>query len=202
MDVLSECTHWKLWVFFPPSPINLALLEQVATYTRRLQRIWSKLEHGSYALVAESEACFIPAGYLHATYSLESSFTVGTTWSSAESLSAAVDMLVKELRFGAEIRVATQADLCDFLRSLAQALQRKLYDDCREAMMKLCPHKLQIGGKSGPLLGQLKSGGKSIKRQVQTLIATVEEGIMSSDLAQVFWACEEPTCAQLLGHIK
>jgi hypothetical protein len=99
------CSDWKLWVFFPPTPHNLILLEHSVIYTKRLLHLHDKLQEGRYAIVSEAEACYIPAGYLHATYSLKSNCTVGSSWSSAEALTATVDILV------AEVRVGTQHDL-------------------------------------------------------------------------------------------
>ena len=100
------CSDWKLWVFFPPTDDNLLLLEGNVKYTKRLQRLHEKLGGGEYAIVGKDEACYIPAGYLHATYSLKSSCTVGCSWSSAKALAPVVNILVAELRPSAEVRVA------------------------------------------------------------------------------------------------
>jgi hypothetical protein len=54
-------------------------------------------------IVGGDEACYILAGYLHATYSLKSSCTVGCSRSSAEALAAVVDILVAELRPTVEV---------------------------------------------------------------------------------------------------
>ncbi|KAI0570884.1 hypothetical protein Alg130_11068 [Pyrenophora tritici-repentis] len=94
MDVFSVCSDWKLWVFFV-MPHNLSLLERSVKYTKRLQRLHEKLEGVQYAIVGEDEASYIPAGYLHATYLLKSSCTVGSSWSSAEALAAAVDIVTR-----------------------------------------------------------------------------------------------------------
>jgi hypothetical protein len=193
----------KLWVFYPPTENNIKEYKKAAPYTARLHGIWKKLEGGLWAAVGDGEACYIPAGWLHATYSMDSSWTVGTTLSSAESLLAVVDILVTELQFGAEIRVTAQADLYFFLESLVQALIRGLYDDCREAMKKICPQRLQVEGKSGPLLGSswnLKTG--SSRAQIKTLVASVKEGISNSKCPEGFWRCDKPTCGLLLGHIS
>jgi hypothetical protein len=97
MDVFSVCTDRKLWVFFPPTQSNISLLESKSKPTRKLSCLQSQLEGGYYATVDEGEAIYVPAGYLHATYALEGSLTIGTTWSSAESPEAATSMLVAEL---------------------------------------------------------------------------------------------------------
>ncbi|CAE7016073.1 hypothetical protein PTNB73_01359 [Pyrenophora teres f. teres] len=203
MDVFSVCSNWKLWMFFPSTSHNLSLLERNVKYTKRLQRLHEKLEGGQYAIVSEDEACYILAGYLHATYSLKSSCTVGSSWSSAEALAAAVDILVAELRPSAEVRVATQHDLYYFLRSLIQAFHCEMYETCRDAMQKVCWQKLNVLGKRGALLGPgwgLKAAAS--RRSISDLVQSVMEAVAGSARPEGFWLCDETGCESVVDHIQ
>ena len=196
------CSDWKLWVFFPPTPHNLSLLEHSVKYTKRLLRLHDKLEEGRYAIVGEDEACYIPAGYLHATYSLKSSCTVGNSWSSAEALAAAVDMLVAELRPNAEVRVAMQHDLYYFLRSLVQAFHCEMYETCRDAMQEICWMKLNVLGKRGALLGPgwgLKA--TTSRKSIAALVQSVREAVVGSGRSEEFWLCNKGGCGSVIDHI-
>jgi len=203
MDVFSVCSDWKLWVFFPPTSRNLSLLEANVKYTKRLHRLHDTLEGGQFAIVGQDEACYIPAGYLHATYSWKSSCTVGCSWSSAEALPAAVDVLVAELRPRGEVRVATQQDLYFFLRSLVQAFYREMVKECKDAMQKVCWRKLNGMGKQGALLGSgwgLKAG--SSNEDISSLVHSVKEAVDDSGLPQEFWQCDKAECGSVLHHIS
>ena len=203
MDVFSVCSNWKLWVFFPPTSHNLSLLERNVKYTKRLHRLHDALEGGQFAIVGRDEACYIPAGYLHATYSWKNSCTVGCSWSSAEALAAAVDVLVAELRPRGEVRVATQEDLYFFLRSLDQAFHCKMFEKCKDAMQKVCCRKLNVLGKHGPLLGPgwgLKAGPS--KKVISSLVHSVREAVDDSGQPQEFWQCDEAECGSVVHHIS
>ena len=121
MDVFSTSSDWKIWVFFPSTPHNLALLYQDGKCSRRIYRHYKELQGGHFIIAGPWQAVYIPACYLHATYSLASSITIGTTWYSAEGLEAVTTALVAELRPHAQVPVNRISDLQPFLSCLLQA---------------------------------------------------------------------------------
>ena len=174
------------------------------SYTKRLHRLHDTLEGGQFAIVGADEACYIPAGYLHATYLLESSCTIGCSWSSAEALPAAVDILVAELRPGAEVRVATQQDLYYFLRSLVQAFTSQMYETCRDAMQKVCWQKLNVLNKRGALLGPGwgPKAAPSSRKSIAELVQSVRKAVAGSGRLEGFWLRDEVECGSVVDHIE
>lgn len=201
VDVFSVCTDWKVWGFWPPSEHNTSLFETVSKGTNRLLHLYEKLQGGQCVLCGPLEGCYIPAGYFHSTYAFEGGATIGTSWSSAEALPAAMDMLVTELTPYAEIRVSTQNDVVYFLRSLVQAISRRGFEESKTAMQRICPEKMKLD-KPGPLLGPgwALAGAYTENRK---LFKTIQSGVLASRYGAEFWSCDEQQCRKsVLAHIS
>jgi hypothetical protein len=202
MDVFSICTDWKIWLLFPPTKINLSLMQQNENFGRKLLRLHQHLEGGSYAITRQGEGLYIPTGYLHATYALKNSFTVGPVGSSAEGLPAIADILVANLYSQPDKPVSAEDVKC-FLQSLVQAAYCSMYSECQSAMQKICSKKLNIADKQGPLLGPgwgLKCS-KSCQRSFERMCEIVEISVATSKMPKEFWLCDEPECGSVLHHI-
>jgi hypothetical protein len=200
MDVFSVCTNWKIWLFFPPSNHNLAIMKSVGKYTKRLFCVFRKLQEGQCGIARPGQAFYIPTGWLHATYSIAGSMTIGTTWSSAEGLAAATIILIRELYPDAEVTIASQDEVIYFLRSLVQAFNCSMFEPCKSAMQQLCWKKLRIQGKEGPLLGGLK-GSKNSKSRLKSYYQAIREGVNGSRQSENFWECEENGCESVVDHL-
>ncbi|KAF2022435.1 hypothetical protein EK21DRAFT_119817 [Setomelanomma holmii] len=177
-------------------------MRPLGMYKRKLRELYDKLEGGRYALVEPSQGVYIPTGYLHGTFSLKGSCTIGTTWSSAEALPAVVSVLVTELHPDAEECVSSRDDLIYFLRSLLQALHRRMFEECKSALQKICWQKLRIRGKEGPLLGpgwSLK--GAKTRGVLKETCDAIDIAVSASQQTEHFWTCETAGCKSVLGHI-
>jgi hypothetical protein len=202
MDVFSICTDWKIWLLFPPTKSNLSLMQKNGNFQSKLLRLHQDLEGGSYAITRQGEGLYLPTGYLHATYALESSFTIGTVGSSAEGLPATTDILVASLYPNHEAPVSAEDVIC-FLQSLVQAFSWFQYTECQSAMQKICSKKLGITDKQGPLLGPgwgLK-GSKSVRSTLESMYKIVRSCVVTSRMPEEFWLCNESECGPVLEHI-
>jgi hypothetical protein len=202
MDVFSICTDWKMWVFFPSTTHNLEVFYSAGKSARKLFRHHEELRDGLFAVASPWDAIYIPAGYLHATYALKGSATIGTTWSSAEALECTVDALVAELYPNAQVPVSSRNDVVYFLRSLVQAFHLRTFATCKAAMQKLCWVKVGIVGRVGPLFGPnwgLNKG--SMATEITGHLVEIGSAIAASRQSDGFWDCEEHGCGTLLGHI-
>jgi hypothetical protein len=202
MDNFSICTDWKIWVFFPPSEHNLKLLQTAAKSTGKLYRHYEELQDGTCAVLGPWQAIYLPTGYLHATYSLKGSMTIGTTWSSAEALVSTTDGLVEELYPDAQVPVTCRSDVVYFIRCLVQAFHLRQYAACRSAMGQICWKNLGIHGKEGPLFGPGWGLGKVPGvGDINSGLATIEAAIAASQCSVEFWACGSCGVASVLEHI-
>jgi hypothetical protein len=202
MDNFSVCTDWKMWVFFPPSTRNLDLLHKAGKSAGKLHRYYKELEDGICAVLSPWQAIYVPAGYLHATYSPKGGMTIGTTWSSAEALANTVDGLVMELHPDAQVPVAFKTDLVYFTRCLVQAFHLRRYAECRSAMGQVCWKTLAILGEEGPLLGPGWGLGKgSGAAEINNHLAAIEAAIAASKRPESFWGCDLCGVVSVLEHI-
>lgn len=71
---MSDCE--KYWFLFPPTTRNLDLLASVHGEQGKLGKILNRLEYGIIAKTRSSEALYIPAGCIHATYTTTGGFLV------------------------------------------------------------------------------------------------------------------------------
>ncbi|KAF2818050.1 hypothetical protein CC86DRAFT_414259 [Ophiobolus disseminans] len=201
MDVFSICTDWKLWVFFRPTDHNLALLRGSGKSTKNLFRHFKELRDGLWGIAEPWQSFYIPTGYLHATYSLKGSVTIGTMWSSAEALEAAGDALLAELRPNSQVTVTQRSDLIYFLRSLIQTFHILQYERCKAAMQRICWRRVDIAGREGPLFGPSWALQKGPQGELNKCFEALEGGIAASKLPPSFWTCEATDCGILLNHV-
>lgn len=71
---MGDCE--KYWFLFPPTKRNLDLLASVHGEQGKLRKLLNRLECGIIAKTRSSEALYIPAGCIHATYTTTGGFLV------------------------------------------------------------------------------------------------------------------------------
>lgn len=79
----------KLRLFWPPTPANTTAFLKCSTPLNAVTDLLGKLDEGYYFATRTGNAIYISEGWLHATYALESSIVVGSTWSTTEGLELA-----------------------------------------------------------------------------------------------------------------
>ncbi|KAF2123576.1 hypothetical protein P153DRAFT_391413 [Dothidotthia symphoricarpi CBS 119687] len=211
LDVLSICTDWKMWVFFPTTPSNMNLFrrEQMSK-SFKLNKLRHDLEHGQYAITAEHDSIYIPTGWLHATYALRNSLTIGTVWSSAEGLANTTDRLIAELNPPevAEFVISSLSELRPFLECLKQAFQHKMFAECRSALQRICFHtrveqRLRVPLFSLRFENSRKKDNKKIIEEFDKYFECFRVSINHSGESEEYWKCTVDEChCGLLGHVK
>ncbi|KAH7357103.1 hypothetical protein BKA65DRAFT_474895 [Rhexocercosporidium sp. MPI-PUGE-AT-0058] len=66
----------KLWIMFPPTPKNLQLMQSADGQRYKLARIGKDLEGGLVIKADSTQALYLPAGCLHAVFTLHGGFLV------------------------------------------------------------------------------------------------------------------------------
>lgn len=75
-----------MWILFPPTAKNLGLLAQDLEQSDKLSTLASKLTGGVILTLQSNEALYFPPGTLHAVFTIQGGFLVGTQFWSRESI--------------------------------------------------------------------------------------------------------------------
>ncbi|TVY73555.1 hypothetical protein LSUE1_G006060 [Lachnellula suecica] len=81
----------KIWIMFPPTSNNLRQMKSVEGQRGKLARIGAKMEGGLIFKTTSADAIYIPAGCIHAVFTVKGGFLISTeflTSGSARPLSA------------------------------------------------------------------------------------------------------------------
>uniref|UniRef100_A0A093V791 JmjC domain-containing histone demethylation protein 1 n=1 Tax=Talaromyces marneffei PM1 TaxID=1077442 RepID=A0A093V791_TALMA len=93
--LVGECR--KIWLLYPPSEANLRAMKTVDSHRAKLSRIMHQLEGGIIAATNASHAIYIPAGCIHATFTLQGGFLITKDFTTSESLAAIASYLLHGL---------------------------------------------------------------------------------------------------------
>ncbi|EED14478.1 hypothetical protein TSTA_106880 [Talaromyces stipitatus ATCC 10500] len=93
--LVGDCR--KIWLLYPPSEANLRAMKMVDSQRAKLMRIMHQLEGGVIVPTTASHAIYIPAGCIHATFTLQGGFLVAKDFTSSESLTAIASYLLHKL---------------------------------------------------------------------------------------------------------
>jgi hypothetical protein len=118
---------------------NITHFSALHGHSEKLSKLHDKLEGGTYAVVFDQEAIFMPPGYIHATYALSNSIIIGTQWSSAEGLSTATLITTHDMRSGSTQELQ---QIVPFVLSLTLALEKGEYEECCVALQAMCEKRL------------------------------------------------------------
>lgn len=75
-----------MWLLFPPTLRNLSVLAQDLEQSDKLLTLASKLEGGVVLTLQSNEALYFPPGTLHAVFTIQGGFLVGSQFWSRESV--------------------------------------------------------------------------------------------------------------------
>lgn len=92
----------KLWALYPPTKVNLDLLYKETGQEAKFLRLAPMLEKGEYTVTQAWETIYLPAGYLHAVYTMEGGVLTGINWSSAADIEVVKNIFVREISSGNE----------------------------------------------------------------------------------------------------
>ncbi len=88
----------KIWFFWPPTKYNLTMYEELKrTGGLRLLRS-GELEHGLTTEFGINQGVFLPAGWLHATVTIQSGFLGGITINSPDTIRLASKLKAMDIR--------------------------------------------------------------------------------------------------------
>ncbi|EEA18485.1 hypothetical protein PMAA_102620 [Talaromyces marneffei ATCC 18224] len=90
--LIGECR--KIWLLYPPSKANLRAMKTVENQRVKLSRIMHQLEGGIMVATNASHAIYIPAGCIHATFTLQGGFLIAKDFTTSESLAAITSYLL------------------------------------------------------------------------------------------------------------
>ncbi|KAG4430017.1 hypothetical protein IFR05_014500 [Cadophora sp. M221] len=76
----------KLWIMFPPTPQNLQLMQSADGQRSKLARIGKDLGGGLVIKADSSQALYIPAGCIHAVFTLHGGFLVSLEFTTSLSV--------------------------------------------------------------------------------------------------------------------
>ncbi|KAI9884020.1 MAG: hypothetical protein M1823_004210 [Watsoniomyces obsoletus] len=156
MEAISMCVHpcRKVWFLWPPTPENLEEMSR-RNHRERRRLIQSNLNDGILLETDGTVGIHVPAGWLHATFTIHGGFLIGITPVMAESIGHISRYNVSEVGFNLSYTVETDDNLKIYGRGLQIALCSRKLDVLQEA----------IDGwyKLGPLLACLRpaDGGPS-----------------------------------------
>lgn len=87
----------KIWLLYPPTKCNLRAMLTVDGQRAKLSRIMHQLEGG--VLLESTAACaiYIPAGCIHATFTLQGGFLIAEDFTTSKSINAVATYITSEL---------------------------------------------------------------------------------------------------------
>ncbi len=119
MEAVSICVGRcrKIWFLWPPTPKNLREMRRL-DHRQSDRLIRSYLDHGILLETDGTTGIHVPAGWLHATFTIEAGFLVGITPVVAES----IEILSNYTSYELVGNVETNENLRAYLRGLTTAL--------------------------------------------------------------------------------
>ncbi|KAJ9634776.1 hypothetical protein H2199_008825 [Coniosporium tulheliwenetii] len=109
----------KLWALYPPESHNLDLYYSHAGQDSKFLNLYSRLKDGIFVVQTSEQTIYLPAGWIHAVYTLKGGLVPGTMWSTAESLSVTAEILKREIK----AKTASYSLAVSFLQSCQVALE-------------------------------------------------------------------------------
>ncbi|KAL4935580.1 hypothetical protein BDV06DRAFT_228695 [Aspergillus oleicola] len=129
--LIDDCR--KIWFLYPPTSSNLAALASVNGQRRKLLHILHKLEAGIIVETSSSEALWIPAGCIHATFTIEGGFLVGSAFTTSQSITAISTLIASGLEKSEDAR---EECFNWFKKSLDAALLHRKFSDVLNAWIQ------------------------------------------------------------------
>lgn len=104
----DECV--KLWILYPPTDHNLEAFYKYDGENGKFIQLADKLEEGKYTTTTNGQIMYLPAGWLHLTYTLEGGILHGINWVASDDLDIAlkVFLLESEIDPDSGIRLGTK----------------------------------------------------------------------------------------------
>ncbi|KAH8431015.1 uncharacterized protein LDX57_008676 [Aspergillus melleus] len=84
--LVGDCR--KIWLLYPPSRNNLVAMRTVDGQRGKLARIMHRLEGGIMVETTAAQSLYIPAGCIHATFTLQGGFLVARDFTTSISIGA------------------------------------------------------------------------------------------------------------------
>jgi hypothetical protein len=78
----------KIWLLYPPSPENLRLVLGTEGQRAKLARVALYLKGGIILKTTSAEAIYLPAGCIHATFTIEGGYLVAVDFTTMDSMKA------------------------------------------------------------------------------------------------------------------
>jgi hypothetical protein len=127
MDGLSSPLHdcEKIWLLYPPTQCNLSLMKRADGQHGKLARIGHLLEGGIIVRTSSADAIYIPAGCMHAVFTLHGGFLVALDCTTSKSIWAFAQYLQHGLDVSLDVEGRREC-LFFFLESLEVALHNSL----------------------------------------------------------------------------
>ncbi|PSN61091.1 hypothetical protein BS50DRAFT_164953 [Corynespora cassiicola Philippines] len=165
MDVYSVCVDTtKLWALYPPLSENLNAFYSADLQEGKFDRIENRLRGGYYVVTHPGWGIHLPAGWLHAVYTLKGGILLGNTWSSAQGLESATSILLHEIKSGS---ITYVRQLEPFLRSFYQAIAAGHRHVWKNVLERICGWDLNRLDKKDK--GQVSDIIRAIKNQADSL---------------------------------
>ncbi|KAJ9654131.1 hypothetical protein H2201_009045 [Coniosporium apollinis] len=124
----------KLWALYPPEERNLDLFYARKGQDNKFINLCDRLEGGVFAMQGSEQTMYLPAGWIHAVYTLKGGLAPGTTWSTAESFTVINDIFKREV----EAKSASYDTAVPLLQSCLVALRGQNADLQQRAARELC----------------------------------------------------------------
>lgn len=86
----------KLWVLYPPTKQNLRLYCPKRNEKDKLKTLAPQLEGGIILIADSSKALFLPAGTLHAVFTVQGNFLVGNQFIHKNTITAFTNYVVAQ----------------------------------------------------------------------------------------------------------
>lgn len=140
MDGLSLCMHKsrKLWFLFPPTDHNLKLMKIELGQNAKLWRVGARMEGGVVCETTDKEAIYLPAGCIHAVFTLDGGFLVSLDFTTRDSVSVFGRYLAQDLHLAMD-EESQRNCLFSYIESLEVALHNQRAVAAVESWLKLEP---------------------------------------------------------------
>lgn len=87
----------KLWLLYPPKKHNLDVMRKTGNMKGRLQRIGKELKEGRWVITTAEDTIYLPAGWIHAVYTIEGGALAGITFMAGECIETVNHCIMYEL---------------------------------------------------------------------------------------------------------
>lgn len=120
--VIGSCL--KLWAIYPPSSANLDALFTACDQKCKFTLVHDKLTEGFYTVTDSTQAVYIPAGWIHAVYTLSGGVLVGHNWVCDTDVAIIADIFIREVDCGEyEAGRSTSKDVLPLLWAILESLK-------------------------------------------------------------------------------